>query len=193
MLFVRTRAGRAVVVAVVITIVGAAASRPGGVAASCWPPPVTAPVRDPFRPPSCRWCPGNRGLEYDTTPGQAVTAVASGRVSFAGSVAGTVYVVVELRDGRRVSYGRLTDRRFDAGDVVLSGQVLGTTGETFHFGVRSGGTYLDPALSIGRLVGRPRLVPADGSPPAPPPPPVLRCGSSSVWSTLPGRDRSVPR
>lgn len=193
MVFIRARARHTAVVAVLITIVGAVAAGPGVVVAACWHPPVTAPVTDPFRPPSCRWCPGNRGLEYDTNPGQAVTAVESGRVSFAGSVAGTVYVVIDHRDGRRVTYGRLADRRFDQGEVVLRGQVVGTTGETFHFGVRADGHYLDPALSIGRVVGRPRLVPADGSPAAPAPPPMLRCTSTAVASALPGRDRSAPR
>ena len=192
MVFIRPRAVRTVVTALV-TVVGAVAAGPHAVVAACWHPPVTAPVSDPFRPPSCRWCPGNRGLEYDTVPGQRVTAVESGRVSFAGSVAGTVYVVVDHRDGRRVTYGRLADRRFGQGELVLRGQIVGTTGETFHFGVRTGEQYLDPALSIGRLVGRPRLVPADGSPAAPAPPPLLRCGSPAVASKLPGRDRSVPR
>ena len=103
MVFIRARARRAVVVAVLVTIVGAAAAGPRVVAASCWHPPVTAPVSDPFRPPACRWCPGNRGLEYDTTPGQSATAVASGRLSFAGSVAATTFVVIALGDGRRVT------------------------------------------------------------------------------------------
>lgn len=166
------------VLAVLVAVLGAAAPVPHGVLAACWYPPVAAPVSDPFRPPACRWCPGNRGLEYDTKPGQVVSAVESGRVSFAGTVAGSVFVVIELRDGRRVTYGRLAERRHDHGEVVLRGQVVGTTGETFHFGVRIEGEYVDPALSIGRIVGRPRLVPADDSPPAPAPPPLLRCGTS---------------
>lgn len=148
--------------------------------ADCWAPPVVAPVTDPFRPPACRWCPGNRGIEYDTRPGQLVRAVATGRVSFAGSVAGTTYVVIEHRDGRRVTYGGLAARRHDRGDVVLRGQVVGTTAGTFHLGLRIGERYVDPAPWIGRYVGRPRLVPSDGSPAAPAPPPRLRCRAGTT-------------
>ena len=151
--------------------------------ADCWSPPVVAPISDPFREPACRWCPGNRGIEYDTRPGQAVVAVATGRVTFAGTVAGTTYVVVEHRDGRRASYGRLVTRRHDRGDLVLRGQVLGTVGESFHFGVRVGERYVDPSARIGRFVGRPRLVPADGSPAAPAPAPRLRCEATNASGT----------
>lgn len=148
----------------------------GATGAVCWRPPVDAPIDDPFRPPACRWCPGNRGIEYDTRLGQAVIAVETGRVTFAGDVVGTTYVVIEHRDGRRATYGRLLTRRHDQGDVVLRGQVVGTVGESFHFGVRVGEQYVDPAPSIGRLVGRPRLLPIDGSEAAPAPRPQLRCG-----------------
>jgi murein DD-endopeptidase MepM/ murein hydrolase activator NlpD len=179
---VRRRAALAALLAVVA--VGMASSR--SAVAACWRPPVVAPVADPFRPPTCRWCPGNRGIEYDTRPGQPVTAVESGRVTFAGAVAGTLYVVVEHRDGRRVTYGRLADLRHDRCDVVLRGQVVGTTGDAFHFGVRVGDRYADPDESIGRLVGRPRLVPNDGSPAAPGPAPALRCRPVEARSTPPG-------
>ncbi|HSJ91412.1 MAG TPA: M23 family metallopeptidase [Ilumatobacter sp.] len=166
---VRFRAALAALVVLAVAVPS------GGVAATCWWPPVVAPVSDPFRPPACPWCPGNRGIEYDTRPGQGVTAVEGGRVSYAGTIAGTMYVVIEHRDGRRATYGRLSERRHQRGDVVLRGQVVGATGDTFHFGVRVGDDYVDPGLSIGRLVGRPRLVPSDGSAAAPAPPPVLRC------------------
>lgn len=146
-------------------------------AATCWAPPVAAPVTDPFRLPPCRWCAGNRGIEYATTPGEPVRAVESGRVSFAGTVAGSRYVVVEHRDGRRATYGRLLVGHTDAGELVLRGQIVGRAGATFHFGLRDGDRYVDPGPSIGELVGRPRLVPADGGPAAPPPAPRLRCAA----------------
>lgn len=154
-----------------------AVSVPGGhvVAAPCWSPPVSAAVSDPFREPACRWCPGNRGIEYATRPGQVVRAVDTGRVSWAGTAAGVVYVVVEHRDGLRVTYGSLAERRHATGDVVVRGQTIGTTGAVLHFGVRRGDRYLDPASFLGRWVGRPRLLPTDGRPGVRPPPPRLRC------------------
>jgi murein DD-endopeptidase MepM/ murein hydrolase activator NlpD len=184
---------RRAVIAAIAAVAIALAPTPGGTVAACWLPPVSAPVSDPFRPPDCRWCPGNRGLEYDTAPGQRVRAVATGRVTFAGEIAGTVYVVTELGDGRRVTYGRLATRLHEAGEIVLRGQIVGTTGEGFHFGVRVAGDYVDPAPSIGRLVGRPRLLPSDGSPAAPAPPPSLRCGDGSDDTDPRRRDPRMAR
>lgn len=145
------------------------------VAGVCWLPPVDAPVADSFRPPACAWCPGNRGIEYATPPGVAVRAAATGRVTFAGTVAGRHYVVVRHADGHRVTYGNLRTTTWETGDAVVAGTVVGRTAENFHLGVRAGDTYLDPAQFLGRLVRRPRLIPSDGSAFPPAPPPVLRC------------------
>jgi hypothetical protein len=141
----------------------------------CWPPAVAAEVIDPFREPACRWCPGNRGVEYGTAPGDAARAVATGTVVFSGTVAGTGYLVVRLGDGRRVTYGNLSERRFGEGDAVAAGVVVGRTAGAFHLGLREGERYVDPAPFIGRWVGVVRLVPIDGDQPAPAPPPRLVC------------------
>lgn len=144
-------------------------------AGSCWWPPVEAPVSDPYRPPDCRWCPGNRGIEYATPPGVAVVAVATGRVTFARAVAGTGYVVVRHGDGRRVTYGNVVAGAIDAGDLVIRGMSVGTTAGRLHFGLRLGDRYVDPAPFLGRPVFSPRLIPSNGSPAAPGRPPRLRC------------------
>lgn len=144
-------------------------------AAPCWPPPVVARVADPYREPACRWCPGNRGVEYETSPGTTVRAVAAGRVTFAGDVAGRSYVVIRLAGGWRVTYGDLGDSSLRAGDVVVARTIVGTTTDRFHFGVRDRDGYRDPTPFIGRWSYRPRLVPVDGSPGAPAGAPVLRC------------------
>lgn len=157
-------------------------------AAPCWAPPVEAPVTDPFRAPACPWCPGNRGIEYGTPPGAAVRAVAAGTVTFAGDVAGTRYVVVELAGGWRVTYGNLADREVGRGDRVVAGQRLGTTAGRFHFGLRDRAAagdppgddaYLDPTPYLGEWRYRVRLIPVDGVP-RPSPPPTLVCGAESV-------------
>ena len=144
--------------------------------AVCWLPPVDAPVVDPFRPPPCTWCPGNRGLEYGTPVGVAVRAVAAGEVTFSGTVAGERYVVVRHNDGRRATYGGLASSTLRAGDAVVAGMNVGITAGHLHFGLRDGDTYVDPAPFLGRLVGRPRLVPDDGTAARAAPPPRLRCG-----------------
>ncbi|MET1048749.1 MAG: peptidoglycan DD-metalloendopeptidase family protein [Acidimicrobiales bacterium] len=108
-------------------------------------PPVDAPVVDGFRLPNGPFGAGNRGLEYDTVPGQVVRAIGDGLVVFAGPVAGIRYVTVLHPDGLRSSYGYLADLLVAAGERIVIGQVVGTAGERLHLGVRSGGTYLDPA------------------------------------------------
>ena len=63
----------ATLMAVVVSGGGAgAALRP------CWWPPVSAPVIDPYREPACRWCPGNRGLEYGTRAGMPAATERTG-------------------------------------------------------------------------------------------------------------------
>jgi murein DD-endopeptidase MepM/ murein hydrolase activator NlpD len=124
---------------------------------------VTAPVSDPFREPACRWCPGNRGIEYATHPGDPVTAVRGGEVTFSGTVAGRTYIVIRHPDGKRATYGNLTDRLHAEGDVIAAGVVVGHAAGAFHFGLRDGERYVDPAPFIGTFVGVVRLIPADGS------------------------------
>ena len=125
-------------------------------------PPVDAPIVDHFRPPSCRWCAGNRGIDYTTAPGTSVRASAGGVVTFAGQVGGQLFVTIAHADGLRTSYAYLAAVAVSAGERVAQGDVVGTTGTTLHFGVRRGDVYLDPELLFrgGRLVAR--LVPLDG-------------------------------
>ena len=141
----------------------------------CLRPPVVARIADPFRQPACPWCPGNRGLEYDVSAGTAVRAAAGGIVTYAGAVAGVVYVVVEHADGLRATYGRLASPTVRAGRTVAAGQVVGRSGQGLFFGLRDGETYVDPVPRLGRLVERTRLVPTDSTAPRPAPPPVLAC------------------
>jgi murein DD-endopeptidase MepM/ murein hydrolase activator NlpD len=132
-------------------------------------------VTDPFRAPPCTWCAGNRGLEYRVAGRTIVRAAASGRVVFAGSVAGVRYVVVQLPNGWRHTYGRLASTRLRIGDVVVANSVVGAVVDTFFFGLRIGDDYVDPAPNIGVMRTRPRLVPLDATPPRPAPPARLTC------------------
>src|SRR5688572_29153669 len=90
-------------------------------------PPVDAPVLDPFRPPASRYGPGNRGLEYDTAPGTPVAAVADGRVTFAGSVAGSLHVTILHEDGLRTTYSFLARVEVVAGQRLQQRDVVGVT------------------------------------------------------------------
>ena len=122
-------------------------------------PPVDAPVTDPFRPPENPYGPGNRGVEYDTEPGDAVRAAASGTVAFAGAVAGALHVTVDHGGGLVSSYSYLQRLSVRVGATVDQGAVIGVAGERLHFSVRLEGAYTDPAGFIGVRRVRVRLVP----------------------------------
>ncbi|HEY6699155.1 MAG TPA: peptidoglycan DD-metalloendopeptidase family protein, partial [Acidimicrobiales bacterium] len=113
-------------------------------------PPVSAPIADPFRPPAGPYAAGNRGLEYDTEPGDPVWASADGTVVFTGPVGGALHVTLRHADGVRTSYSFLAASEVVLGQRVRSGDRVGVAGERLHFGARSGDAYFDPAsLFVG--------------------------------------------
>jgi murein DD-endopeptidase MepM/ murein hydrolase activator NlpD len=135
---------------------------PPPAAGTTYAPPVDAPVVDGFRLPDGPYGAGNRGLEYATSPGDPVHAIADGLVVFAGPVAGSNAVTVLHPDGLRSSYSYLSEVSADVGRHVSRGETVGRAGQTFHLGVRSGGTYLDPAALFTRTSVH--LVPVDEPP-----------------------------
>jgi murein DD-endopeptidase MepM/ murein hydrolase activator NlpD len=169
----RSVAAVAFVAAVVAVVAGVS---PAAVAAgTCYPPPVEAPVAVAYREPACRYCAGHRGIDFDSRAGDSVRAVAAGEVTFAGSVAGTRYVVVAHADGLRATYGGLDRVLVAEGGVVRQGQRLATAGGLLYFGLRRGDEYVDPTPLLGRWRRQVRLVPTDGSARRPAPPARLEC------------------
>ena len=116
-------------------------------------PPVDAPVADPFRPPEDPYGPGNRGVEYDTVPGDVVRAAASGAVVFAGAVAGTLHVTVDHGGGLVSSYSYLQRLSVRVGTALDQGAVIGVAGERLHFSVRLEGAYTDPDTASSVCAG----------------------------------------
>jgi murein DD-endopeptidase MepM/ murein hydrolase activator NlpD len=113
-------------------------------------PPVVADIVDHFRPPSCKWCAGNRGLEYNAAAGADVGAAAAGVVTFAGPVAGVIFVVVDHGGGFRTTYGRLAAPVVGVGDALAAGDIVGQAGSTgLYFGLRRVDEYLDPERYFG--------------------------------------------
>ena len=162
--------------AIWLTTLALAMMAPSSVfAAPCWRPPVAGQVTDHFREPACPYCSGNRGIEFRPDGTVTVRAVEAGIVTFSGNVAGTVYVVLEHSNGWKVTYGRLSDVRVERGQRVARGGRLGTVSGDFYFGVRVSGEYRDPAPLLGQRVGRPRLIPLDGSPRRSAPKPTWAC------------------
>lgn len=143
----RSRPVMAGCVAVLGVCLAAVLPRPAG--ASTEPlVPVAGTIVDPFRPPPHPYGPGNRGVELATRPGAPVLAPVTGRVSFAGRVAGTRAVtVLDATTGRRYSVTFLAEVVVRRGDLVRRGQRLGAAGAVTHVGVRdASGAYLDPMV-----------------------------------------------
>lgn len=120
--------------------------------------PVRGIVTARFVAPECERCSGRRGITVQTVPDAAVLATRTGRVTFAGQVAGTNWVVQEVAPGVRVTYGRLAsiEPGIAEGDTVTAGERLGTSSGTVHLGVRRGAAYVDP---LRCWTGKSRLVP----------------------------------
>ena len=152
--------------------------------APCWRPPVAAPVVDPFRQPACRWCPGNRGIEYATSPGDRGHSGGrrGGHVQrHASPVTRTSWSGTPTACGRRTATCPIGCSRratsSPAGAIVghAAGRVPLRTAR------RRCATSI-PAPFIGRLAGVVRLVPADGSAPAPAPSAAARACSAPARS-----------
>jgi hypothetical protein len=119
-----------------------------------WIVPVPGRVVAPFREPISRYAAGHRGVDFAAAPGTPVKAANDGHVTFAGTVAGALHVVVGHENGIRTSYSYLASVVVSSGQRVQRGQVVGTAGGigeahgagVTHFGVRIGDRYVDPML-----------------------------------------------
>lgn len=152
----------ATVAALLLTAPASAGHEPPPAGAVRYRPPVPGPVVDPFRPPGSPYGPGNRGLDYATTPGEPVVAPAEGIVTFAGAVAGGLHVVVLHADGIRTSLSFLAAILVVRGQQVTGGQAVGLAGATVHLGARRGAAYLDPATLFRAEAGTRSILVPDG-------------------------------
>ncbi|MFD3615810.1 M23 family metallopeptidase [Streptomyces sp. NPDC058676] len=120
-----------------------------------WPVGTRPRVLRGWEPPATAYGRGHRGVDLAAAPGTPVRAVAAGRVSFAGRVAGKGVVSVEL-PGTGAPPLRTTYEPVRAsvkkGVEVAAGEVVGLveptgshcTSTCVHWGLRRGETYLDP-------------------------------------------------
>ncbi|WP_017570658.1 M23 family metallopeptidase [Nocardiopsis halotolerans] len=138
-----------------------------------WPVAPPAGVLRPFDPPALRWLPGHLGVDLAAEPGQEVYAAGSGRVHFAGTVAGTPLVSVGHGD-LRTTYLPV-ETGLARGDPVTAGDLLGTLAAEpvhcrsrpcLHWGLLRGADHLDPLSLLG--LGEFRLLPLARSPTPPP-------------------------
>ncbi|MER5531281.1 M23 family metallopeptidase [Streptomyces sp. NPDC002677] len=141
-----------------------------------WPVGVRPPVLRGWEPPATVYGPGHRGVDLGAAPGAEVRAVAAGRVSFAGRVAGRGVVSVRLAGtDLRTTYEPVTVQ-VKKGEEVTAGQVVGTVERLgahcgaracVHWGLLRGDVYVDPLLLLPPWLlngGPSRLLPVLGVP-----------------------------
>jgi murein DD-endopeptidase MepM/ murein hydrolase activator NlpD len=141
-----------------------------------WPLRPEPPVVRGFDPPDDPWGAGHRGVDLLGTVGQPVGAALSGRVSWAGVLAGRGVVVVD-HGGTRTTYEPV-DATVEIGAGVAAGAPIGTLAlagshcaprACLHWGWLEGETYLDPLRLVGagpvRLLPLWRDAPVGSSPP----------------------------
>ncbi|MGA5796818.1 M23 family metallopeptidase [Streptomyces cellulosae] len=143
-----------------------------------WPVGVRPQVLRGWEPPASVYGPGHRGVDLAAATGTPVRAVADGRVSFAGRVAGKGVVSVELAGTGdpplRTTYEPVR-ASVEEGAEVRAGEVIGTveaggshcTAPCVHWGLLRGEAYLDPLSLLPPWLlhrGPSRLLPVLGVP-----------------------------
>ncbi|GAA3547363.1 hypothetical protein AFL01nite_22240 [Aeromicrobium flavum] len=156
----------------VVTLTALAAASPAAATPWTWPLGDHRIAR-PFDPPDSDYGAGHRGVDLPGRPGQTVRAVAAGRVTFAGRVAG-VWTITITHGAERSTYQPVSPV-VRVGDAVTAGQPIGRLlgrhpscrRTCLNLGRLRGDAYLDPADLLGST-GSYRLIDPDGSPPDPP-------------------------
>ncbi|MDQ0993309.1 murein hydrolase activator EnvC [Streptomyces sp. V3I7] len=140
-----------------------------------WPVGTRPPVLRGWDPPATTYGRGHRGVDLGAPAGTPVRAVAPGRVSFAGRVAGRGVVSVHLTGtDLRTTYEPVSPS-VKEGEEVGAGEAVGVVEPTgshcpttcVHWGLLRGKTYLNPLslLPPWLLHGGPsRLLPVLGVP-----------------------------
>ncbi|MFJ9739772.1 murein hydrolase activator EnvC family protein [Streptomyces sp. NPDC101166] len=140
-----------------------------------WPVGRRPPVLRGWEPPATVYGRGHRGVDLAAAPGAPVRAVAAGRVSFAGRVAGRGVVSVELTGtDLRTTYEPVA-ATVREGDEVAAGDQVGTvqpsgshcTSPCVHWGLRRKEAYLNPLSLLPPWLlrrGPSRLLPVLGVP-----------------------------
>ena len=152
---------------------GAATTPPVG----SWTWPIEGRVVRGFVPPPTPYSAGHRGIDIAAAFGTPVHAPADGVVTFAGFVAGELFVTIDHGDGYRSTDSWLGRALVKKGQAVRRGDVVALSGrgdpkvpeENLMFGVRIGDTYVDPltVLAPQSVVELIRLAPlASSSSPA---------------------------
>jgi len=162
---------RAVALSALVLALAVAPAR-GGDGSWAWPLDDQR-VSERFDLPDTEYSAGHRGIDLPGRVGEPVRAVARGRVTFAGSVAGVGVVTVD--HGRERSTYQPVQARVKRGDTVAAGDVVGKLRDSgshcaiacLHLGRLESESYLDPLDRLA-TASHVRLVDPEGPVPAPP-------------------------
>jgi murein DD-endopeptidase MepM/ murein hydrolase activator NlpD len=125
---------------------------PAAHAAGTWLWPVSGSLLRPFDPPGSPFGAGHRGIDIGAPSGTTVVAPDPGTVTFAGTVAGHLFVTL-AHGGELVStYSWLSGILVQQGDLVARGQPIAASGgchpgdvdPCLHLGVKLNDAYVDP-------------------------------------------------
>jgi murein DD-endopeptidase MepM/ murein hydrolase activator NlpD len=132
-----------------------------------WRSPLRGPmvVHREFQPPRVRWAPGHRGVDLAAAAGSLILAAGSGRIAFAGRIAGRGVISIEHSPGVRTTYEPVR-AVVVAGQFVRKGDRIGYLApdrrhpDSLHWGLRIRDGYADP---MRLLRARPMLKPRSRS------------------------------
>jgi murein DD-endopeptidase MepM/ murein hydrolase activator NlpD len=121
-------------------------------ASGTWLWPVSGPVIRAFDPPDDPYGAGHRGIDIAAPFGTPFQAPAPGTVTFAGTVAGNLFLTIDHGGGLESTYSWISSLAVKKGDTVSAGQVVGATGTGhpgsgithLHMGVKLDDVYVDP-------------------------------------------------
>lgn len=121
--------------------------------AGTWLWPVQGAVVRGYDPPDNPYSAGHRGIDIAARIGTTVVAPEGGVVTFAGQVAGQLYVTIDHGSNILSTCSFLSAVLVHKGDVVARGTPIARSGSGhpgsalpshLHFGVRVAGDYADP-------------------------------------------------
>ncbi|MEU7725351.1 M23 family metallopeptidase [Streptomyces sp. NPDC040724] len=142
---------------------GPVPGHPPGAPAGARPLPAPLTVSRWWDPPPTPYAAGHRGVDLSAPVGAELRAVGPGRVHYAGQVAGRGVLSLALPNGLRTTYEPVRPLVAE-GEEVTAGQVVAVLTEgshcpapCLHWGLLSGGTYLNPLTLVPRPT--PRLLP----------------------------------
>jgi len=136
---------------------GTAASGATALGTYAWP--VQGPIIRFFEQPATPYSIGHRGIDIAAPFGTPIRAPADGTITFAGWVAGSMFMTIDHGDGVKTTYSWLSGFAVSKGAAVHRGEVVAYTGHGhpevptphLHFGVRVNGVYVDPLLYLEGL------------------------------------------